>query len=557
MIRSRRLALLLLSLAFFLPAAASAAAAPLTAEEVRDWREDLRFVRTELVRRHPLLFAGLTPTHLTPARLDSAAAAIEAKIPRLRAYEVEVELEKLVALAGAGHTSINPLFDPRSGFRGEPVELGFLEDGLFVTRADPAHAGLAGARVIRIGKLAVDDAVRAVAPVISHENDAFLRNAAPLYLMIPEVAAAIGLTDDPETLPLEVEKAGVPHTIVLAPSGPLPLRGHGPDAADARRDWVGMRPASVPPPLFRSHGTPRWIEFLPEHRILYVAFQSSVDPGAVSVFFDRVLAAIDSLAPDRVVIDVRDNLGGDAYYNRKLVLGLIRHPAIDRPGHLFAIIGRGTYSAAQALVNDLERWTRVTFVGEPTGSPTAFFGDHEPVRLPHSGLTLNVSTLWWQPADPRDRRRWVVPRLAAEESSEDVLTGRDPAMECIGANLDTAPLGERLATIFASGDTIRAAAEVAAFRRDPVNRWVEPEVELNALGYSLLRSGRGPDAARVFRLAVRLFPRSANALDSLGECYEHAGFTAAAIDQYRAALALAPGLRSAEEALHRVGGAAP
>lgn len=549
MIRSRALVLLLVSLAVVRPAAAG----PLGPDEVRDWREDLQFVRAELVRRQPLLFAGLTPTHLTPARLDSAVAAIDAKIPRLRRYEVIVELEKLVALAGAGHTSINPLFDPRTGFRGEPVELRFLADGLFMTRADPAHADLVGARVTRIGKLAVDDAVRAVAPVISHENDAFLRQAAPLYLMIPEVAAAIGLTEDPERLPLEIEKGGSRRTVVLAPTGPLPLRGHGP-APDVRSDWVEMRPASVPPPLFRSRpATPRWIEYLPADRILYVAFQSSVDPGAVSVFFDRVLAAIDSLAPERVVLDVRDNLGGDAYYNRKLVLGLIRRPAIDRPGHLFAILGRGTYSAAQDLVNDLERWTHATFAGEPTGSPTAFFGDHEPVKLPHSGLMLNVATLWWQPADPRDRRPWVAPRLAAEESSQDVLTGRDPAMECIREHLDAPPLGDRLEPMFTSGDTTRAAAEIAAFRRDPVNRWVAPEAEVNAVGYSLLWRGRGPAAALALRLNARVFPRSANAFDSLGDCYERAGFVAAAVEQYRAALALAPGLRSAAEALHRLG----
>ena len=541
-----------LVLPFLLVAARSTAATPLSPDEVRAWREDLHFAAADLVKRHPLLFAGLTPTHLTAARLDSAVAAIDAKIPALQRSEVVVELEKLAALAGAGHTSINPLFDPRTGFRSEPVELQFFSDGLFVTRADPAHAALAGARVLRVGSLPVDEAVRAVAPVISHENEAFLRQAAPLYLMIPEVAAAIGLTPDPGKLPLEIEKDGVRRTVVLAPAGPIPLRGHGP-VTDTRRDWVDLRPANVPPPLFRSRpDTPRWFRFLPDSKVLYVAFQSSVDPAAVSGFFDQVLVAIDSLAPERVVLDVRDNLGGDAYWNRKLVLGLIRRPAIDRPGHLFVIIGRGTYSAAQALVNDLERWTHATFAGEPTGSPPAFFGDHEPARLPNSGLTLNVSTLWWQPADPRDRRPWVTPRLAAEESSRDRATGRDPVLAAILDHRDEPALGERLEPLLAAGDTARAAAAIVEFRNDPVNRWVTPEAELNALGYALLRTARSRVAALAFRLGVRTFPRSANAFDSLGECYERMGFTAAAVEQYRAARSLAPGLRSAEEALQRL-----
>lgn len=233
MLRSIVLPLLVL-LAF--PLAVPAAATPLNPAEIRDWRDDLHFLATELPRRHPLFFAQLTPTRLTPARFDSAVAAIDAKIPRLARFEVIVELEKLVALAGAGHTSINPLFDRTLGFRAEPVELRFLADGLFVVRADSAHAALVGARVTRIGGRSVEDAVRAVAPVISHENDEFLRQAAPTYLMIPEVAAAIGLTADPERLTLEVEQNGAPRTVVLAPAGPLPVRGHDPAAADPRRD---------------------------------------------------------------------------------------------------------------------------------------------------------------------------------------------------------------------------------------------------------------------------------------------------------------------------------
>jgi tetratricopeptide (TPR) repeat protein len=76
---------------------------------------------------------------------------------------------------------------------------------------------------------------------------------------------------------------------------------------------------------------------------------------------------------------------------------------------------------------------------------------------------------------------------------------------------------------------------------------------VNAVGYTLLRSGRGPAAALAFRLNTRIFPRSANSFDSLGECYERLGLPAAAREQYRAALALAPGFRSAEQALHRIG----
>ena len=45
------------------------------------------------------------------------------------------------------------------------------------------------------------------------------------------------------------------------------------------------------------------------------------------------------------------------------------------PGHLFVIIGRRTFSAAQNTVNMIEKNTNATFVGEPTGSRPNFVGE--------------------------------------------------------------------------------------------------------------------------------------------------------------------------------------
>ena len=103
--------------------------ARLSPAEVTAWREDLRTLATELPRRHPLLFEQLTPTRLTQARLDSAVAALDARIPQLARHEVIVGMEQIMALVGAGHTSINPFFDPTLGFRYYPLELYDFGDG--------------------------------------------------------------------------------------------------------------------------------------------------------------------------------------------------------------------------------------------------------------------------------------------------------------------------------------------------------------------------------------------------------------------------------------------
>jgi hypothetical protein len=81
------------------------------------------------------------------------------------------------------------------------------------------------------------------------------------------------------------------------------------------------------------------------------------------------------------------------------------------------------------LAVDLERETRVLFVGEPTGSSPNHYGENGEVVLPHSGLRASVSTLWWQPSLPYDDRPWIAPDIRTRLDSVDYVANRDPAVD--------------------------------------------------------------------------------------------------------------------------------
>ena len=83
---------------------------------IRQWREDLAYLARELPRRHENLFHTITR-----ARFDSALAVLERKLPGLARHQVIVELARLVALVGDGHTNVDPTRDPKIGFHTYPV----------------------------------------------------------------------------------------------------------------------------------------------------------------------------------------------------------------------------------------------------------------------------------------------------------------------------------------------------------------------------------------------------------------------------------------------------
>jgi uncharacterized membrane protein len=66
------------------------------------------------------------------------------------------------------------------------------------------------------------------------------------------------------------------------------------------------------------------------------------------------------------------------------------------------------------------------------------------------------------------------------------------------------------------------------------------EVELNNLGYQLIKAGQLQQAIRIFQLNVEAYPNSSNAYDSLGEAYMDAGEKSLAISNYQKSLQLNP-----------------
>ena len=203
------------------------------------------------------------------------------------------------------------------------------------------------------------------------------------------------------------------------------------------------------------------------------------------------------------------------------------------------VIGRSTFSAAQFLVNELEQFTDAVFVGEPSGGKVNSYGDSRKITLPNSGLTVRVSTLWWQ-EDERDQRQWKAPDIAVELGSSDYRNSVDPALEAILNYRPEPSVGARMAEALLTGDAAEAVRRYRAYRADPRYRYVDTEIELNALGYRLLEQKHFDQAIAVLELNAGEYPRSANVYDSLGEAYMLAGRKEPAIRNYRKSLELDP-----------------
>jgi hypothetical protein len=524
--------------------------ATVTAQDAAAWREDLHALARELPQRHK---DGLA--HLSRDEWDAAVNRLDARIPQLQRHQIVVELMRLVALVGDGHTALWPDLQSEIGFRRLPIELYDFSDGLFIVTADSAHRDLAGLRVLRIGRVPARDALDSAARIVSHESPQWARYRGPSYLVIPEVLAGLGITDDPERATFVVEENGRERSVTLAAT--RAATGHIDPDGPRPGGWRDMRESAPgPDPLWQQRpDVPFWFSILPD-RTLYICHRAvlfSVKGETNEAFFRRAFAAGDSARVARVVLDIRSNGGGDNSLNRFVVREIIRRPDLDRPDRLFVLIGRRVFSAAQNLVNELDFYTSATFVGEPTGNAPNQYGDPRPFELPRSHLRVLISSLLWEGHSASDTRNWYPPAVYAEASSADYRSKADPVLAAALRRASQPAFADLVRQAADRGDTNGLRRDIEAYQANPENRFRPAESVVNRLGYDMLSAANTNGAIAVFQANAMVFARSANVFDSLGEALERAGKRDAAVTAYRQALALDAKLASSRDALQRLG----
>ena len=503
------------------PASFSQTVTPRYTLTPEQWREDLRVMMEELPRRHLNLY------HTTSAEtFDSAAKALGARIPSLARHEIILEMARIVAMAGDGHTNIYPTRDAAIGFRTLPIALYLFRDGLYVRAAHRIHPELVGARVVRIGDASVDEAFERVSRYVGRDNDMGVKFFAPHLLAIPEVLHAAGLAPSVDSVLFDVEADGVARTVWLRPVGPVDLMAADADVSLRRRaGWLDARDgAAAPEPFWISRDPEKvmwWFTPLPNSRTVYAQI-NQVRNGPTETFADftqRLLGAIDSVNADRLILDLRLNRGGNGVLLRPLVNGILKRPNVNQRGSLLVLMGRSTWSAAQFLLDDLQKYADVTFVGEPSGSKGNHYGDSRRIILPNSGITVRVATVYWQGWLPGDQRRWTAPDVAAGLSFGDYARNEDPVLTTALGFVAGPRLSDEIRQAIAVGDTAAARSRLEAFRSDTTHAYADVRQSLDSAAMHFLERRDYDRAIAILEMAVMEFPDVPRAYANLSAAY--------------------------------------
>lgn len=398
------------------------------------WRYDLAFLAREIKRLAYAPFATQPE-----AEFDRAVADLDAAIPDLTDAQILVGMMKLVRHLDDGHAGIFFAKEDKEMSRMLPVDMFWFAEGLYVIGAAPGCEHLLGARVEKIGGLTIDEAMAALDPVMTRDNEHWLTMMFPVLVRYQAI----------------LDGLGIDHTLTaLLPDGtvgefrleatPIDFRwDRYPAGWTALADTVTSDGAGAVrrPMHLRNRELPFWFEYLQADDLVYFQFNSVRDHPAetFAAFCDRLFGFIEDRGAGRLVIDVRWNGGGNTPLTQQLLHHLIASKRLSRRGALFIIIGRMTFSAAQNTVTAIERETSAIFVGEPTGSRPNFIGESFPFELPYSKLRANAADLYWQTSWPDDSRTWIAPDIYTPPTFEAYRRNQDPALDAILAIREHVP----------------------------------------------------------------------------------------------------------------------
>lgn len=346
---------------------------------------------------------------------------LKEEIPQLSDAEISFRLMRLVARLGVGHSTVRW---PSGSIvlHYYPLMLYWFSDGLGVIAAGPEYSSALGTHILRMGTMTAEQVEAAITPYISHENEPWVHQKSPSFMINAELLRYLGIADAENRLELSLAKpGGRPFSLQVSPSDPsihLSLT----DAAEVTH---------APVPLYRKQsGSYYWYECLPNVKVLYVQYNRCQDDPKLSFkdFVDRMFAFADRQPVDRVVVDLRFNSGGNSNVIKPLESSLNSRRALTAKGHLYVLIGRATFSSGLMAAIDFHDNLHAILVGEPTGEKPNSYGEVRTLDLPNSHLAVAYTVKYFRlmkDADPAA----LFPDIQVPRSLDDYLNGRDPILD--------------------------------------------------------------------------------------------------------------------------------
>ncbi len=372
------------------------------------WREDLRYFATEFPKHHANAFFLLTK-----AEYDAEIADLDRRLDGLNSDEALIGLAQIVNSIGDGHTSITYPHDERFPFS---IALTKFGNDIRITAVGPGAQKVLGARVIKIADTLIEQAYQRALTMSPRGELNELREGVALVILTRGLYL--------HGLDITPERNHAVFTLQNDAGKSFTMDFHGAPPGTE----VNFSSGSALKPLWQQRpDVPFWCVTLAKAATVYCSFRSYQN---LDRYVAEMFALLDHAHPAKLVIDMRDNGGGDNTVGKAQLIDPLKTRAdFNRKGHLYVLIGPLTFSAAMNNTAQFHDETNAILVGQTIGEKPNSYQEPRQFRLPNSHLVVRASTLYYE--FRKHGENAVRPDKEIIPTWNDIKTGRDPVLDWV------------------------------------------------------------------------------------------------------------------------------
>lgn len=365
-------------------------------------------------------------------------------IEHLTDQQIVASLAHAAAVSDNAHTRAY-LLRNRSYWRRYPIRIWRFPDGWYVVAARAQGAPLVGGRITHIQHVPVEQVFEKLRTL--YAGNAGWSNYMSTYtLTSPDALLGVGLLED-DGAEFTIQSDATSRSLRLS-AEPLDPRT-GPEES-----WWFLSPQHPAASGWTHVLTSRNLPLAPvspevnyrfarcDRDVLYVRYSRSADaPGqeTVRAFGERLLAAIASQPPRKLVLDLRFNTGGDLQKARPLMDALAQSRLGSESGAIAVLVGPVTFSAGITAAASLRSGSKAILVGAHPGDRPDFWAEGGNVTLPNSRIDMHYADGRHQYSDaplPTGVEEYLhlnidvrnlEPDVAVDWTWRDYVSGADPA----------------------------------------------------------------------------------------------------------------------------------
>ncbi|PRX57494.1 S41 family peptidase [Flagellimonas meridianipacifica] len=381
-----------------------------------DWTQDLDLYKRNLEQNHIDLY-----NTIDSVEFGKELQKITSALPDKSDTEIIVDLMQLTRKIGDGHTAVSLRGVEPHLF---PIEIYKMNRKWRVIKTSNEYSNLLGKILTEIdGKpiSIIEEEVSKVAQYVENEQSEVYRTGR--YLVISEVLFGLQLTNTKLKAKFTfLDDTGTKSTLSL-------------DASDSEEyyentDFQTLKVATpqIQKPIDSGYD---FLWFSPIQNIngIYIKFESYPSFEGMEEFGESVLDYVNENQIEQVVIDLRNNGGGDFFVGTFLAYYLNLADSIDFKSGVYLLTDRVTFSAGTSNASQFRQILNAKIVGEPTGSNPTGYQDMGQFTLPNSKLIITYSKRLFRFQD--NVTAGVQPDVLIEYNWENYSNGVDNMLEWI------------------------------------------------------------------------------------------------------------------------------